>query len=81
LPNRSRLWSFMPTSIPAFPDTTLPAQLNEGDVAHKTIPYAAVGEALLRQGFSNKICLRPVCEDTLGAITTARLGRLTHKSG
>lgn len=67
LPNKSRLWSFMPTSIPAFPDTSLPAQLNEGDVAHKTIPYAAVGEALIRQGFGTKVRLTPVCEDTLGS--------------
>lgn len=67
LPNKTRLWSIMPTAMPAFPDSTLPAQLNEGDVAHKTLPYSAVGEALIRQGFKEKIRITPVCEDTLGS--------------
>ena len=66
LPNKSRLATFLPTSVPLFPDTPLPARLEQGDVAHRTFPYSEIGQALLHHGHTQKIKLTPVCDDTVG---------------
>lgn len=65
LPDKSRLATILPTSLPAFPDTPLPARLEQGDVAHRRFPYADIGSALVFKGITTKIKLTPVCEDTV----------------
>jgi hypothetical protein len=68
LSSGTRLLSLQFDRLPVFPDTRLPAVINDGQAAHVLIPYAEIGAALLQAGVREKTRLVPLCEDSVGHI-------------
>ena len=68
LPGKKRMFSFGGDGLPGVPDTTLPAVLSDGMSAHIHLAYADIARALLREGHSSNIKVRPVAEDSAGGL-------------
>lgn len=68
LPNGAQIFSIADAHLPWIRNTSLPAALTDGESASIYIAYNAIGEGLMQRGYTDKVQVTAVCEDSTGTV-------------